>query len=144
MLLTGEDLKARVAELQPASESDIAIACGYVSDAGKARLSAFKDALLEAHGLALSKPKAAGRKGKPLSFVVTAGKTGNVVLAGGYSALLGIEPGGQVQIAHSGDQLILTKAGAIEACTPVAAAPVVVSEPVVTYDSTPEPVLVAA
>jgi hypothetical protein len=137
MPLTGEELKARVAELQPASESDIAIACGYVSEAGKARLSAFKDALLEAHGLALSKPKGNGRKGKPLSFVVTAGKTGNVVLAGGYSALLGIEPGEQVQIAHNGNQLILTKAGAVAAPAPVAAQAVVVTEPVVTYDSAP-------
>jgi len=145
MVLTGEDLKARVAELQPASESDIAIACGYVSEAGKARLSAFKDALLEAHGLALSKPKGAGgRKGKPLSFVVTTGKTGNVVLAGGYSALLGIEPGEQVQIAHQGNQLILTKAG-VTATVATSAEPIALAaQPVVTYDSVPEPALVAA
>jgi hypothetical protein len=148
MVLTGEDLKARVAELQPASESDIAIACGYVSEAGKARLSAFKDALLDAHGLALGKAKGnGGRKGKPLSFLVTAGKTGNIVMAGGYGALIGVEPGEQVQISHQGGQLILSKAGVTATATPAAEpAPVVISEtaPVVTYDSTPEPALAAA
>ena len=126
-LLTGDELKAKVAELGPMAESDIAIACGYVSAAGKAKLSAFKDALLAAHGLNLKPAKAAGRKGKALSFQVTTGKTGNIVMAGGYSALLGIEPGGQVAIRHQGDALILT------AAEPVA----VDATPVVTYDSAP-------
>jgi hypothetical protein len=128
--LTGDALKTRVAELSPMAESDIAIACGYVSAAGKAKLSAFKDALLAAHGLSLKPAKPAGRKGKPLSFQVTAGKTGNIVLAGGYAALLGIEPGGTVQIAHQGNALILTAA--------------VTAEPVVTYDAAPVRELVTA
>jgi hypothetical protein len=135
--LTGDELKAKVAELGPMAESDIAIACGYVSAAGKAKLSAFKDALLAAHGLSLKPAKAAGRKGKALSFTVTTGKTGNIVMAGGYSALLGIAPGGQVQIRHQGDALILTAADST-----ATAAPVVDATPVVTYDrpmATPEP-----
>jgi hypothetical protein len=140
--LTGDELKAKVAELGPMAESDIAIACGYVSAAGKAKLSAFKDALLAAHGLSLKPAKAAGRKGKALSFTVTTGKTGNIVMAGGYSALLGIAPGGQVQIRHQGDALILTAA---DSSTPE---PIVDATPVVTYDrplagsaGLPEPVL---
>jgi hypothetical protein len=137
--LTGDELKAKVAELGPMAESDIAIACGYVSAAGKAKLSAFKDALLAAHGLSLKPAKAAGRKGKALSFTVTTGKTGNIVMAGGYSALLGIQPGSQVAIRHQGDALILTAADST-------AAPVVDATPVVTYDTplaaaTPEPAL---
>ena len=143
--LTGDALKAKVAELGPMAESDIAIACGYVSAAGKAKLSAFKDALLAAHGLSLKPAKATGsRKGKPLSFAVTTGsKNGNIVLAGGYSALLGIEHGGQVTIRHQGNALILTAASA------AADAPVVDATPVVTYDTplaaaTPEPALAAA
>jgi hypothetical protein len=137
--LTGDELKAKVAELGPMAESDIAIACGYVSAAGKAKLSAFKDALLAAHGLSLKPAKTAGRKGKALSFTVTTGKTGNIVMAGGYSALLGIHPGSQVAIRHQGDALILTAADST-------AAPVVDATPVVTYDTplaaaTPEPAL---
>lgn len=140
--LIGDELKAKVAELGPMAESDVAIACGYVSAAGKAKLSAFKDALLAAHGLSLKPAKATGsRKGKPLSFQVTTGsKNGNIVLAGGYSALLGVEHGGQVAIRHQGDALILTAANSITA------APVVDATPVVTYDTpladaTPEPAL---
>ncbi len=132
--LTGDALKAKVAELGPQPESDIAIACGYITANGKAKLSAFKDALLAAHGLSLKPAKTGGRKGKPLSFTVTTGKTGNIVMAGGYAALMGIEPGGTVQITHVGNQLILTAADA-PAAQPVPA----IGSPVVTYDSVPQP-----
>lgn len=133
--LTGNDLKAKVLELGQLPEADAAIACGYVTAEGKAQVAAFKNALLEAHGLAFAKPsRGGGSKGKPLSFSVTAGKTGNIVLAGGYGALIGIEPGGKVAIAHQGNSLVIT--AAVDACMAPAAAP----EPVVvTYDdSMPE------
>lgn len=142
--LTGDALKARLAELGQTDEGAAAIACGYVSKTGKASLAAFRQARLEAHGLALGAPRATGsRKGKPLSFTVTTGKTGNIVMAGGYSALLGIAPGGQVQIRHQGDALILTAADSAPA------APVVDATPVVTYDTPlaapqPEPAAAAA
>ena len=140
--LTGDELKARLAELGQTDEGAAAITCGYVSKTGKASLAAFRQARLEAHGLALGAPKATtGRKGKPLSFTVTTGKTGNIVMAGGYSALLGIAPGGQVAIRHQGDALILTAA---DSSTPE---PIVDATPVVTYDrplATPEPVLAGA
>ena len=137
-LLTGDALKARLAELGQTDEGTAAIACGYVSKTGKASLAAFRQARLEAHGLALGAPKATGsRKGKPLSFQVTTGKNGNIVMAGGYSALLNIAPGGQVAIRHQGDALILTAADSSTA------APVAVdATPVVTYDrplATPQP-----
>ena len=137
-LLTGDALKARLAELGQTDEGTAAIACGYVSKTGKASLAAFRQARLEAHGLALGAPKASGsRKGKPLSFQVTTGKNGNIVMAGGYSALLNIAPGGQVVIRHQGDALILSAADSSTA------APVAVdATPVVTYDrplATPQP-----
>lgn len=138
MQLTGDDLKAKLFELGQTDETAAAIACGYVTKAGKASLAGFRQARLEAHGLALGAPKATGsRKGKPLSYTVTTGKTGNIVMAGGYSALLGIAPGGQVHIRHQGDALILT---ASDSTAPVPVA--VASTPVVTYDSPRE--LVAA
>lgn len=138
MQLTGDDLKTKLSALGQVNENSAAIACGYVTKLGKASLAAFRQARLEAHGLALGAPKATtGRKGKPLSFTVTTGKTGNIVMAGGYSALLGIAPGGQVHIRHQGDALILTAADS------AAPAPVAVDAmPVVTYDSPRE--LVAA
>lgn len=147
MPLTGDELKAKLAELGQVDEAAAALACGYVTKNGKASLASFRQAQLEAHGLALSKPKGAGgRKGRALSFNVTTSAKGNIVLSGGYSSLIGIEPGEQVQIAHQGDALILTKAG-VTATATATAAPVVItdSQPVVTYDSapvaTPEPAL---
>lgn len=139
MQLTGDDLKTKLSALGQVDENSAAIACGYVTKLGKASLAAFRQARLEAHGLALGAPKATtGRKGKPLSFTVTTGKTGNIVMAGGYSALLGIAPGGQVAISHQGDALILTAATGTSTAAPVA----VDAMPVVTYDSPRE--LVAA
>jgi hypothetical protein len=131
--LTGAALLARVEELKPAPGSEVAIACGYVSDAGKARLSAFKDALLDAHGHSRGKAPKAARRGKPLSFQVTTNaKSGNILLAGGYAALIGIEPGGQVAIAHNGRTLVLTPAD--DAMAGMAA----VADPAAaTYDAVP-------
>lgn len=132
--LTGAALIARVEELKPAPESEVAIACGYVSEAGKARLSAFKDALLDAHGLSLGKAPKAARRGKPLSFCVTTNaKSGNILLAGGYAALIGIEPGGQAAIAHQGNSLVITPAGMSAADE----APLVCPAPAATYDDVP-------
>lgn len=128
--LTGAALIARVEELKPAPESKIAIACGYVSTAGKARLLAFKGALLDAHGLGDGRGPKTSRRGKPLSFCVTTNaKSGNILLAGGYATLIGVEPGSQVAIAHQGNSLVITPAGeAPVACSAAAAA---------TYDGAP-------
>lgn len=139
--LTGDALKAKLAELGQAPENVAAIECGYVSKAGKASLAAFRQAQLEAHGLALSKSAGSARKGKRLSFVVTTGKTGNIVMAGGYAALLGVEPGGQVAIKHDGNSLVLTAVDVTPTATTAevcpAVRPVDAAAPVVTYDSTP-------
>lgn len=140
MALTGEQLKAKLAELGQVPESTAAIECGYATKAGKAAFAAFRQAQLEAHGLALSKPKT-GRKGKPLSFAITAGKAGSIMLASGYASLIGVGPGEQVQIAHHDHQLVITKAGVTPTPTATAEAVVTTAEPialpVVTYDATP-------
>lgn len=137
--LAGDALIFRVNELKPASEATIAIDCGYVSENGKARLAAFKSALLDAHGLGLAPAKG---KGRPLSFQVTVGSKGQIVLGGGYGELIGTEPGEQVQIAHRGDELVITRQGVTATATPIAT--VGEGEVVVTYDSVPERVAVAA
>lgn len=134
MPLTGDELKAKLAELGQVDEATAAIACGYTTKAGKASLGSFRQAQLAAHGLALSKPRGTGRKGRALSYTVAASAKGAIVLASGYAALIGIGPGEQAAIAHHDHQLIITKAGV----TPTATAePVPVELPVVTYDSAP-------
>jgi hypothetical protein len=131
--LTGAPLKARVAEMKAehATEQAVAIACGYVRLDGKANVGALKDALLEAHGLAIASPKASGGRGRSLGFRVTAGTKGQIVLSGGYSELIGVEPGGEVVIAHQGDTLVLSRPGAVPA-----ACPAPTNTGVTTYDST--------
>lgn len=129
--LTGEALKARVAELkaQHAPESEVAIACGYTRSDGKANVAALNAALLEAHGLSIAPPKT-GRAGRSLGFRVTAGTKGQIVLSGGYSELIGVEPGGEVLISHQGETLVLHRPGYVP--------PVVVdAAPVTTYDAAP-------
>jgi hypothetical protein len=126
-MLTGEDLKAKFAALRAsdATEDQAAIACGYTNAEGKPLVRKFKDALQEAHGLAL--PKAAKpKKGKPLSWNVAVSKTGVIPVSAGYSTLLGLEPGDRVDIAHDAatGTLTLRKAAAVVA----EAAPVVVTE----------------
>jgi hypothetical protein len=131
--LTGEALKAKVAEMSPAPESVIAMACGYVTKVGKARIAAFKDALLVAHGLGLQKEPGGETRGRGLSWRGKATGKGGMVLSGGYGALIGLEPGGEYLIVHSGDQLIIQAAGsgAANGVAPFNA------DAVTTYDSIP-------
>lgn len=121
--LTGEALKIRVAELKAAHtpENEVAIACGYARLDGKANVN----------GLGLGTPKAS-RAGRSLGFRVKAGGKGQIVLSGGYSELIGVEPGEEVVVAHQGDTLVLSKPGAVPAACP---APALTS--VCTYDSAP-------
>jgi hypothetical protein len=129
--LEGDALKARVAELRPAPETDLATACGYVNAAGKANVAAFTKALSYAHGLIdapTKAPRASGGRG--LGFSISAGKTtGNLVLSAGYAELIGVKPGETVEIKHVGNSLVLHPAGVV---------PVFRDEPVPslpTYDS---------
>lgn len=127
-MLKGDELKAKFTELraQDATEDQAAIACGYTNAEGKPLVRKFKDALQDAHGLAL--PKASKpRAGKPLSWNVAVSKTGVIPVSAGYSSLLGLESGDRVDIAHDAATGTLTLRKA--AAEPVAcAAPVVVTE----------------
>jgi hypothetical protein len=114
MALTGAELKALAAEMRTkdATEDAVAIKAGYVNDkTGKPKLAQFRVALNEALGLSFAKPaKRSGRAGKPLSYSVTIGKAGSIMLAGGYSRLIGAEPGGSLVIAQEGNSLVLKPA----------------------------------
>jgi hypothetical protein len=124
-MLTGSDLLAKVKELGQAPRDQIAIACGYVNAKGKPAFTAFFKALNAAHGLVLPPVAAKPKKGKPLSWNVAVSKTGVIPVSAGYSALLGLEPGDRVDIAHDAaiGTLALRKAAAIVA----EAAPVVLA-----------------
>ena len=112
-MLTGEELKAKFAQLRAsdATEDQAAIACGYVTAEGKPLVRRFKDALQEAHGLALPKATKA-RAGKPLSFSAKVAKSGTVPITAGYTALIGAGPEDRITIEHVGETLILRKAAA--------------------------------
>jgi hypothetical protein len=115
--LEGEALKKRYEELKAAgtAANKIAIECGYVSAGGKANGAALNQALLVAHGLAAPAKKSGagggGLRGRAPGFRVTAAAKGQIVLAGSYGAMIGVEPGGEVLIVHSGRYLILHEPG---------------------------------
>lgn len=130
--LEGEALKARVAELSPAPETELATACGYVNAAGRPNVAAFTKALSYAHGL-LTKPEKRGGAGRGLGYVISAGKsTGNLVLSAGYAELIGVAPGDSVTVQHINNALVLHRSGEV---------PLFRDEPVPTavptYDSAP-------
>lgn len=128
--LEGEELKARVAQLSPAPETELATACGYVNAAGRPNVAAFTKALGYAHGY-LAKPEKAKRSGagRGLGYVISAGKTtGNLVLSAGYAELIDVAPGDSVTVQHVNNALILHKSGVV---------PLFRDEAVPTYDSAP-------
>ena len=130
--LAGAELLAKVAELRGiVSESDVALACGYVNASGRGNALALRAAIVDATGYGL-KPAKSNRPGRGLSFVVKAGTKGQVTLSGGYAALIGIEPGDKAEIKQIGNSLIIHPAGVVPVFRdePVPA-------PVVTYDSMP-------
>ncbi len=118
-VLTGPELIAAYKQLseKATDESAIAIDCGYVSPTGKARIGAFKDALLQAYGLGFTKPQR-GSVGKPLSFNVACQKNGQIILSAGYAALLGLVPGDRVEIEHDAEDGVLVLAKGAGAADP--------------------------
>lgn len=66
---------------------------------------------------------------RPLSFRVTLGALGQALIGGGYTHLIGAQPGGQLVITAQGEALILTRPGVpVPQFAPVESAPT-------TYDS---------
>ena len=110
--LAGEELKAKVAKLGPTPENELALACGYENAAGRANIAQFKAALLEAHGI-LQPPAETPKRGRGLGFEVTVGTKGQIVLSGGYSKLISVEPGQAVRVQHVGNSLVLCAAGVV-------------------------------
>ncbi len=110
--LTGEELKAKVAELGPTPENELALACGYKNAAGRANIAQFKAALLEAHGI-LQSPAETTKRGRGLGFEVTVGTKGQIVLSGGYSELIGLAPSQKATVQHVGNSLVIHPTGVV-------------------------------
>jgi hypothetical protein len=111
--LTGAELTAKVTEMiGEATEPEIAVACGYANAAGKANVNAFRQARLDALGAGITPPKRE-RRGRTPSFEAKVGPKGQIVLTGGYGALIGLEPGDYARIQHIGNSLVLCPAGEV-------------------------------
>jgi hypothetical protein len=151
-MLTGTELLAKIKDMGDASRADVARACGYVSTKkdGSERINftAFYEAIVDAKGVTLAPPvaKARSSRGKAPSYKATISAKGMVPIGAAYTSEAGWGGGDTVAITVSGDTITLTRiATASDEATdaPAAAAevpaPVVVTDQVITYDSTPAP-----
>ncbi|MEB3350273.1 MAG: AbrB family transcriptional regulator [Cyanobacteriota bacterium] len=115
MGLTGAELLARIKELGDVPKSDLARACGYVSQRsdGSERLNftAFYDALLKAKGISLGESGEPRRRGRTLSYRTKVQFNGNLMVGSAYTAMLGLKPGDEFEIHLGRRQIRLLPAG---------------------------------
>jgi len=106
-MLKGDQLLAKVAQLKGASKSQLARACGYVSEQGNGhahvRFRDFYQALLEAKGIDLGNhPRKSSerrsQKGRELSFKTHVHFNGNLMVGQAYIDLLDYRPGDRFRI----------------------------------------------
>ena len=102
-MLTGAELLAKVKEMGDASKTDLATACGYVSQkkdgSDRVNFTAFYEALLNAKGIDLGAGGASlGKAGRKLSYIAKVQGNGNLLIGKAYTAMLNLEPGDEFQI----------------------------------------------
>ena len=102
-MLTGAELLAKVKDLGDVSKTDLASACGYVSekkDGGqRVNFTAFYEALLNAKGIDLgTNAKGVGKGGRKLSYTATVQGNGNLLIGKAYTAMLELNPGDEFDI----------------------------------------------
>ena len=102
-MLTGSELLAKVKDLGDVSKTDLATACGYVSEkkdgSQRVNFTAFYEALLNAKGIDLGTGSAGvGKGGRKLSYVAKVQGNGNLLIGKAYTAMLNLEPGDEFQI----------------------------------------------
>ena len=107
--LVGAELLAEIKQIGQAPRDHVVIACGYVRKDGKPAYTAFYEASMAAHGLALQPPTKPAKAGKPLSFRATVTKAGMVPIGAGYCSLIGAGEGDTITIEHLGSTLVLRK-----------------------------------
>ena len=112
-MLTGSDLLAKVKDLGDVSKTDLATACGYVTDkkngGQRVNFTAFYEALLEAKGVNLGDTGVAGigKGGRKLSYIATVQGNGNLLIGKAYTALLDLKAGDEFEIKLGRKQIRL-------------------------------------
>ena len=102
-MLTGSELLTKVKDLGDVSKTDLATACGYVSekkDGGqRVNFTAFYEALLNAKGIDLGTGSASvGKGGRKLSYTAKVQGNGNLLVGKAYTAMLDLNPGDEFDI----------------------------------------------
>ena len=97
-MLTGAELLAKVKDLGDVSKTDMATACGYVSQkkdgSNRVNFTAFYEALLNAKGVDLGGGSAGvGKGGRKLSYKAVVQGNGNLLVGKAYTAMLDLQPG---------------------------------------------------
>ena len=118
-MLTGSELLAKVKDLGDVSKTDLATACGYVSDkkdgSQRVNFTAFYEALLNAKGIDLGTGSAGvGKGGRKLSYVAKVQGNGNLLIGKAYTAMLDLQPGDEFDIKLGRKQIRLIPVGGSE------------------------------
>lgn len=99
--LTSKALLDKIKELGEAPRDVVARETGYVTvkkdGAERFQYSALYDATLAAKGISFA-PPATAKAGRKLSYTALVQKSGNLIIAKGYTALHGAEPGHEFKI----------------------------------------------
>lgn len=116
-MLTGSDLLAKVKDLGDVSKTDLATACGYVTDkkdgGQRVNFTAFYEALLSAKGIDLGTGSAGiGKGGRKLSYTAKVQGNGNLLVGKAYTAMLELEPGAEFTIKLGKKAIRLVPVGA--------------------------------
>lgn len=117
--LTGEELLARVKDLDHLSKEEKARACGYYTQTKngieRVNMMKFLNALLEAEGLDLeSKQNGNGRGGRSASYRITVQANGNLLIGAAYTKQMGLQPGDEFEIALGRKHIHLKQVGSSE------------------------------
>ena len=118
-MLTGSELLAKVKDLGDVSKTDLATACGYVSEkkdgSQRVNFTAFYEALLNAKGIDLGTGSAGvGKGGRKLSYIAKVQGNGNLLIGKDYTAMLDLQPGDEFDIKLGRKQIRLIPVGGSE------------------------------
>ena len=118
-MLTGAELLAKVKEMGDASKTDLATACGYVSQkkdgSDRVNFTAFYEALLNAKGIDLGAGGASlGKAGRKLSYIAKVQGNGNLLIGKAYTAMLDLKTGDNFEIKLGRKVIRLVPEGAID------------------------------
>ena len=105
-MLTGQELLAKVKELNHLPKSELVRECGYVKDY-RVCFTQFYEALLEAKGLAMGKASKA-RPGRSLTYRTKVQFNGKLQVGEGYVKALGFNPGDEFEIKVGRNCVTLT------------------------------------